>query len=284
MSENQEENISACNYIVAFIDILGQKENLEKFPKLILDDIDMQSLEESIRETYAKKYKICNLANKWFKDNRYLQNNVHEIILSGKREGVNIEYWGDAIVVYSKLAPSPRDIDLREVYNIISGCACFMLIMLSENIAIRGGVEIGVALDKLDFGIYGSALYGAYELAEHIAGYPRIVVGEELIKFLSSRSSENYLDKINQGLAKKCLDLICEDEGDGRKIIDFLNCAPIENPNSQNFKNVISKGSKFVNSEFEKFKKDKNSKLAFRYALLKDYYLTRLNDLGITIK
>jgi hypothetical protein len=155
-----------------------------------------------------------------------------------------------------------------------------------------GGIEVGIAADWPEFGIYGSALYGAYDLGERIAQYPRIVIGEELRKYLSLWKEDTRSDPVcllNRKLADKCWSIICEDQ-DGVPIVDFLSvdsicslfgCKPGDQE-LQELKNAVAKGFEFVKAEHAKYKTEKNTKLAFRYALLLDYYTEKLNEWGLS--
>jgi hypothetical protein len=55
---------------------------------------------------------------------------------------------------------------------------------MSQGWPIRGGIELGLAMDIDNDDIYGPALARAYTLESKVAQYPRIVIGEELILYL----------------------------------------------------------------------------------------------------
>lgn len=52
--------------------------------------------------------------------------------------------------------------------------------------AFRAGVEVGLGTELDNGEIYGPVLYKAYELESKVAEYPRIVVGKELINYLTT--------------------------------------------------------------------------------------------------
>ena len=75
--------------------------------------------------------------------------------------------------------------------------------------------------------IYGPALSRAYALESKIANYPRVVVGEELIKYLNlirtlnKNSGLSANDRVNALAAEKSIELLTEDD-DGYIIVDYL--------------------------------------------------------------
>jgi hypothetical protein len=162
--------------------------------------------------------------------------------------------------------------------------AMSMLINLARKIAIRGGIEIGAAANWPGFGIYGSALYSAYDLESNTAKYPRIIVGDELMRYLDHWKRYDGTDNlgcINRKLVEYCGQMICEDV-DGRWIIDFLSPdIPVlfghdkHEKTSKFVREKREEGYRFVIEEQERYKRDKDSDLAFRYAHLLDYYVAR---------
>jgi hypothetical protein len=88
---------------------------------------------------------------------------------------------------------------------------------------------------------------------------------------------------VNKEIARRCLSIVCRDR-DGRSILDFLSP---EIPNifghSTDERDVdelrkrVKEGYDFVNKEYKHFMGKKNSELAFRYLLLREYYASRKN-------
>ena len=70
------------------------------------------------------------------------------------------------------------------VYSALTSAASSFLTMLAQGQAIRGGIDVGIAVELSEQEIYGSALSRAYELESNTAHYPRIVLWEELVKYI----------------------------------------------------------------------------------------------------
>ena len=298
MTDNpsKQHDIKICNHIVTFIDILGQKERLAKVPSLLPDEGKTDELIGSIKDTYGRVYNVRKTLEHYFNSAIRKQTPAWHNILSSEQKDIlkNMEspdirsqYFGDAMILYSNLSNSQGILNLFSSMMMLGGCATVMIVGLQAGIPLRGGIEIGIAADWPEFGIYGSALYGAYDMAERVAQYPRIVIGEELKKYLFFWKNDTHDDPVhllNRKIADKCLSMICEDQ-DGIPVVDFLNIQSLHSlfgdQNLQELKDLVVKGFNFVKSEQAKYKNEKNTKLAFRYALLLDYYMDRLTGWGL---
>jgi hypothetical protein len=274
------------NYVVVYLDILGQTDALRKFPIILRKDADLNSLPNSFIETYGKAHKLRSdiknyYENFWAKVPEYnnLSAQKRETIDRMKGNEIKFQPLSDAIVIYNKLNNSMEEVySIMPIYIMLGGSVMNLLSAFSNDIAIRGGMEIGVAADWEDFGIYGSALYNVIDLEKNVANYPRIVLGDEImncLEYWADNPKEDDLSRLNKKIADRCLSIIGED-GDGRPFIDFLsekippffeNNYPIEK-----FCLLTVKESEFIRREYERFKKERNSKLTWRYKLLLDYF------------
>lgn len=284
--DDNDSQIYFHNYVVIYLDILGQVDALKTFPTVLRKNADLNSLLKSFSETYGKAHKLrSDIKNYYGKfwdqipkyDNLPIQQ--RETIDRMKGNEIKFQPLSDAIVVYNKLNNFMEEMySIMPIYIMLGGSIMNLLSAFSNKIAIRGGIEIGIAADWEDFGIYGSALYNAIDLEENIANYPRIVLGDEIINCLehwADNQKEEPLCRLNKKIADRCLSIIGED-GDGRPFIDFRsenvppffeNMYPIEN-----FCLLSVKEEEFVKCEYERFKKERNSKLTWRYKLLLDYF------------
>lgn len=147
--------------------------------------------------------------------------------------------------------------------------------MLSQNTALRGGIELGAATELEEGDIYGPAVAWAHHLESKIATYPRIVIGNGLIDYLKICRHDNTL--IND---IKCLDDMLVSDDDGYTILDWLGGNELNkklfNNKPDDFTSKIIKANEFVVQQSEKWQKEKNTKLAFKYSLLRDYINSRL--------
>ena len=296
MTNEKKPQTRVFNYVVVFLDLLGQKEHLAEFPKLIPKGGLTPELERAIQNTYGATFALRETIGSYFKghdlhkvDPKLLegltdtQKNLFERMVSSK---IHLQYMGDAIVLYSRLTNKHGELTLRSILEMLGCCALSMLIQLGRGNPIRGAIEIGIGMDLEEFGIYGSAFYSAYSLESGVAKYPRVLIGDELLKYLQLWEKEKGVDEltiVNKEVARRCFSVICEDTDD-RAILDFLSPdlpSIFGHSASDTQFNVlrksVEKGFVFVSREYKRFVSEKNSELAFRYALLREYYMSRMD-------
>ena len=295
MTNEKKPEINVFNYVVVFLDLLGQKEHLAELPKLIPNGGLTPELERAIQNTYGATFALRETIKSGFEGHEH--HKVDSKLLEGLTDNqrvlfekmaspkTHLQYMGDAIVLYSKLTNEHGELNLRSILMMLGDCALAMLIQFGRGNPIRGAIEIGVAMDWEDFGIYGSALHSAYSLESSVAKYPRVLIGDELLKYLQLWEKEKGIDElttVNKEVARRCFSVICEDT-DGRAILDFLSPdlpsifghsagdAPFKV-----LRKSVEDGFSFVSREYKRFVNEKNSELAFRYALLREYYMSRM--------
>ena len=235
MTNEKKPEINVFNYCVVFLDLLGQKGRLAELPKRVPKEGLTPELERAIQKTYGATFALRETIKNGFEGHEH--HKVDPKLLEGltdtKRDlfkkmappKTHLQYMGDAIVLYSKLTNEHGELNLRSILMMLGNCALAMLIQFGRGNPIRGAIEIGVAMDYEEFGIYGSALHSAYRLESSVAKYPRIIIGDELLKYLQiwqEERGDDELKRLNKKVARMCLSVICEDI-DGRAILDFLS-------------------------------------------------------------
>lgn len=294
MTDNGSDKMMVFNYVVAYLDIMGQKDSLKLLPKVLLEDTESKSYLPKIEETYGKIHQIRSLIKDYLvgmqdqktkrKGHESFYNNLTPEQCKKIEEmwsPIEFRYFGDSIAVYSKLTNTGGMLSVNPIYAILLGIGINMTMGFSNHIVLRGGIDIGIAIDWEEFGIYGSALYSAYELESTIADYPRIILGKELINYLSYWQNNNGTDftsRLNKQVANQCFSFICEDY-DKRLIVDYLNDNMLNMYGQAEQNNIlqssVKKGFDFVEKEYKGFKVKGNLELSRRYKLLYDYYLSR---------
>ncbi len=161
------------------------------------------------------------------------------------------------------------------IYGIFLAAASTFITCMSLGHPIRGGIDVGLGMEISDDEIYGSALSRAFTLESTIANYPRIIIGDELIHYLKITKKQKATEPCSiaaKSFANECLNLLAEDE-DGYPFIDYLGETMKPLIYTENTPvSYIHKAYEKIVACSEKFKKIKNSKLAFRYTLLRNYF------------
>jgi hypothetical protein len=130
--------------------------------------------------------------------------------------------------------------------------------------------------------VYGPALARAYVLESKVAHYPRIVIGEELNRYLEAVAGQQATtgeERAHVGLALRSLKLLAIDD-DGHTFLDYLG----EDIKRVMATEIVQLAYNFVIKESIRHKECRDSKLGFRYALLRNYFDTRLPDWGISLQ
>lgn len=282
MNKSDDEKLTVGHYLVAFVDLLGQRDKLKKLEALPSDLNGPEYAEfiQYIKETIGAIYDLQNTTKEFFES--YTKNEypapfkaIPEFKKSHNSE-IKFQHFSDGLVIYVPLRTNDSYSPAKSVYGALIACGMLCLLGLAKKKPVRIGVSIGIAAELNKNEIYGSAVADAYELESFVAQYPRVVVSEEVVNYLLSYAQANceqndFVCQMIKKTADSCLKIIARDF-DGRAIISYLNDFfrnhLMHGADDQVFSDAIS----FVEDELEKFQKAQDSKLAFRYAILHGYF------------
>ncbi len=147
------------NYIVACIDVLGQRERLGAFPTLILNPAtsDIDRVNKAVKDTYARVHAVRTLLRNHLEepDARVIDSDWHKSLSPEDMEEfhrmrdchIECQQFSDTVVFYAPLRNSSGALSLVPVVRMLWACAMSMLTNLGRKIAIRGAIEIGAALN-----------------------------------------------------------------------------------------------------------------------------------------
>lgn len=233
MDENEKsDKITHGYWLVAFIDLLGQKdaflkadflpaahdlEKVEAFTKAVKASIGVVHAMRRILETFR-----AALATTTVDENSPLLGMTAEQIArieEMKARRVRERRWSDGVLLACPLKPEAGHSPIMAVYEILCTCGALMLVQLAMGRPIRGGLDVGIAAE-VDGELFGAALVKAYQNESERAQHPRLVVGKELVNYLDTMSHNPA--PIERGLAQGLRDLLLENfDGDGEWILDY---------------------------------------------------------------
>lgn len=294
-----EEDIKYNNYVVAFIDVLGQKEafcGLNEFSVIVGGNKD---LEDKLLHTHVQTAHHVKGLRDDFKSffSQYLrEGEIPENIPADRIEDfkkirkVDLKYksFSDCIQFFTSLnQPECHSPAMNAVYCMLNSCGAMLFSSLADKKVFRAGIDIGIGIEIEDDEVYGPALFRAYDLESKIAQYPRIVIGDELVNYLQALSQgkpqiKNQMKEdigLCQTMAQECLKIIVKDI-DGYIILDYLGdsfSSKAKKMIGKDFMDIFRAAADFVTSEHEKYCDSKNVKLAQRYYLLNQYFLKNKN-------
>lgn len=290
------------NYVLALIDVLGQKELFQGFDDSFLTVVDDPRLVAIHKNTVMAVEELRGILEGFLKT--FTENGVSEEVISRippdkvdqfreMRKTEVITYrFSDCILAYSSLQKtkycSPA---MNSVYGILMACGIMMTLSLARKKVFRAAVDIGLGTLLSNGEVYGPVSYKVYKMESSIAQYPRIVIGDNLHAYLTSLSHETKQFegqtaediKLCKEEAGICLKMIVRDL-DGYPILDYLgdtfkNCLGdgYNHPDgSIKEEEILNKAMYFIREEYDKKRKMKDSKLALRYFLLLNYFKARI--------
>lgn len=217
-------------YCVAWLDILGQRRKLRELSRLSVDD---QKTVKLLRETAGCVLRLRKRLEDSFesftKETGLLEGAPKELQerIASAKQSVKYRYFSDSIIMQIPFIGDKDQFEpMTGVYKCIGACSILHACALASKEPIRGGIEVGRGLnlyeDKDE--VYGPVLENAHYLESEVADYPRIVVGEGLLTYLStieSKSLTTPFSQIAKNLAARCTRMTTMDS-DGFHMLDFL--------------------------------------------------------------
>lgn len=272
------------NYAAAFIDLLGQKEALSGC-SLVPNETDEESHTAFLSVIKAsigaiqRLHKSCHDFFDGFTKYRseWASKLSPEALVEYERmtkTNLSFQRFSDGLVAYVALGESDMPVPMNSVFGLLATCGGLCLLGLALREPIRIGLDVawGVELEKNE--LYGCVIAKSHELESKVAGYPRIVIGEQLIDYLlshSTRKEEDPFSSLNRKVAEHCLEMIAIDY-DGYHIVDYLGPAFKKYAATSLDATVFNIAHAFVNEQLNKWRTAKRSDLALRYTLLDSYF------------
>jgi len=281
-------NLTAFNYCVLFIDLLGQRAAFRDQGWLPPHETEEQKkafrakLDQTIRRVLTAHYAA-----------KVILEAVHNIDPQGlTRQELNPEerpiwdemtknrirkqHWSDGIASYVNLGDSEIKCHMHGIFGLfgVAGVECFMGLVHGQ--PLRGAMDGGWGVEITPGELYGPAVAHAYELESEVARYPRIVVGErvaELIRVHIENTERSVFAAYNRALATRCANMLIRDS-DGVLIVHYLGDTFREAFTKGKHEDMYRSALKFAKDELARFQATNDAKLAPRYANLVAY-LTR---------
>jgi hypothetical protein len=284
-AQKEKDSVTFGYYLVAFVDVLGQKEKLLRFKDLPETEEENKEFIEILKETFGVIDEIRRAFDGFYtsysidQEPPYLmteqqRKTFHEL----QKCEIKFQRFADTIIVYVLLADKINKVPIHGVYAALLACASTFFFSLAGKHPLRVGIEVGWGAEMYEGEIYGQALYEAYRLESEVAQYPRIIIGDELAQYLIDKSrleGSDIVAEVNREAAKLCLGLISQDF-DGYPILDYLGKGLQRIIPNAFRRDEIADAQEFLFEQAKRWKQERNTKLSFRYALANAYFLSRL--------
>jgi hypothetical protein len=276
-------------YAVGFFDLLGQQDYLRAMKNLPTpgDTDAFAKLGDDLKNTHGAVKMMRQLFAKFFElytpkppDDPSLTLEERAVFAKMISHPIQFQGFSDSMLAFMSVHDADEArLPTQGILGIFTSAGVTFLGSMLNGHPIRGGIDIGIGFEPEAGEIYGPALSRAYALESKIAQYPRVVVGEELVKWLTELGRQDVTDifsRTSQNTANECLSCLTYDT-DGVAIIDYLgpyfaSLAAKAELDASPIHGAYETVKKFA----ARYKEEKNSQLAFRYASLRRYFEARM--------
>jgi hypothetical protein len=284
--KNSDPEWVAHNYCVAFIDLLGQRDALRGQGLLtpLESEEQRQAFHAVLRNSIGAIIKLQERAEdmvapilKSNPDSPFraaLPPAQHATWDAMQHTRMTTQRWSDGLVSFVSLGDTEIKCRMNGVFGIFGLAGTLCLLGLATSRPVRGAIEIAWGVELHPGELYGPALARAFELESETAQYPRIVVGPETIRLLEAHvanPAQDIYSQNDQELAAICLGMLAQD-ADGHWLLHYLG---------DKFRSAVTHGRhielydaarKFVFDQLFEHQTQRNTKLAFRYSHLLQYF------------
>jgi hypothetical protein len=277
------KNYTLGHHLVAFLDVLGQRERFREL-RLPTTPEEEAHVKEVLRNTAGFVVGLRELFQTQFE--------VFEAGASRMRVHTKMPVrpsfigFSDSFVTSVPLRNEGGDlVPVVIVFSALSSAAVVTLTSLASKHPLRGGIDVGLATEIGPGEIYGTALERAYLLECTVAKFPRIVIGDELWKYLNAALIEfgkgtTAVAKSITAIVQKITDMIVTDS-DGVRILDYLGAVMVANSVPGHAEQMVKPAYEFVLTEEKRLATEGSPELIARYGLLRNYFESRLSLWGL---
>lgn len=280
----ENKNFKLGHHLVAFLDVLGQREKFRglQLPKNAYEEAQVK---EVLRRTAGF---VLDLRTEFHRQFEVFEKGVgmSEQIKAPLRP--SFVGFSDSFVVSVPLRNDVGDlVPVITVFSALSAAAIVMLTSLASRHPLRGGIDVGLATEIGPGEIYGTALERAYLLESKIAQYPRIAIGDELWNYLNSvlvEFAKRRTPVANSiaAITERTMGLMATDT-DGRRILDYLGSMVVQHSARGHKENMVLPAYQFVLVEQKRVVAEGSPELIARYASLRSYFESRMSLWSIPV-
>lgn len=276
-----DDDLSLEWQLVAFLDLAGQSERLLQLfmPKTPQEHLRVR---EILTHTVGLVLQVREHFQKHFDnfERGYLER--HPELKKGDCVP-NFVPFSDAFMVWLSFRREEGNelLGIVRVLSVLATAGWVMLTLLASKHAMRGGIDIGPGVRLPNTGEpYGRALVSAHKLESEEARYPRIMIGDELWKYLSLGVAETNPPNVRAAM-KLAMELTTLDADDGKRILDYLGPGFVKLDPANNAKELVSRAYEGVLWQQEHWHSKGEVNRSERYSKTRKYFDSRLSLWGL---
>lgn len=276
-------NYKLGHHLVAFLDVLGQRDKFRGL-RLPTNADEEARVKEVLRQTAGFVVDLRKVFQTQFEAFEAGSAKMRAHTKEPLRP--NFVGFSDSFVTSVPLRNDGGDlVRVVTVFSALSAAAVVMLTSLASKHPLRGGIDVGLATEIGPGEIYGTALERAYLLESKIAKYPRIVIGDELWRYLNTalvefQNGTTPVAKSITAIVQRIMGIIATDM-DGNRILDYLGGVMVQHSGPDHAKHMVQPAYEFVLAEQQRLIAEGNPELIGRYASFRSYVESRLPVWGI---
>jgi hypothetical protein len=265
-------------YCLAFLDVLGQSAAIRK---LLSAAHDEAQLKEALSKTAGYILGLRQQIDEFFKGARAIEAHVLglppevQARITQANDAVKYSGFSDSFVMAICFeGDQDQFVPMNGVYRCLVACCMLQLVALCSKGPIRGGIEVEHAYNLTEKEVYGPVLHRAYYLESRIADYPRILIGDGMLRYLDTvegHPATTLLGKISKQLASKAKQLIVFDN-DGFPMLHFLGKPMFDLWSPEKRQSIFAKAHDYVEEKKQTAKSTEDHKLLSRYHRLCSYF------------
>jgi CYTH domain-containing protein len=236
--QSRPPNSVASFYIVALVDLLGQGVKLEKFGGIPKTSKEKKAFSRLMLATFGtvgrfrERIELINRAHPRCHPvpdvigQKLTPKQLH-LVAKSPEPPIGYQFFSDLALLKTNLGGQRGHRPLISLYGLLRQLGLLMLTELAEGVLFRGAVEAGISAELDGMDLYGQAVGRAYALESRVAVYPRIVVGEHVIDYMSS-FSEKKMTEDERAISNVYIDLVrgcLREDGDGVVTLSYLEPA-----------------------------------------------------------
>ena len=281
-STAQKTNYVLQPHLVAYLDVLGQREKIKQL-KIPKTPDEYRVVAEAMRGTVGIVLELRSAFLKQFE--------VFEAGATNSAPGSSTLFrprflgHSDSFITFVALNNDQLLNSIMTSFSVLSGASCVVLTAMASGHALRGGIDVGPGVEIAPDEIYGPALAQAYTLESRDADYPRVLIGDgfedQLLISIAESQKLPALKAENLAEIVRRMRVFITTDKDGRQILDFLGPV-LANVSKQSDSNIlVQRAYQFVLDEQERWLAMGNTKECGRYTVLRRYFEERLHLWGL---
>ena len=255
---NEQGGLHLGDYVVLFLDLLGQKHLME----------GQGFLPQNKQDAVAAFHKTLTSVRKL---HEYVDRFLGEELLKGS---VRLQRWSDGVMIFVPLGGPTKDVSCEAIFSVFEFAGAMTLSGLAAQAPIRSGIDASWGVELEQGELYGPAVANAYYYESVVAKYPRIAVSNRVAAVLNQRirdAPDTLQGRAEKGFAEHCRSKLFEDE-DSVLALHYVRQIPAE-PIGERQIPMLQFVKEFVASQLAEHQQSGNAKLLARYEWL-DRYIT----------